>query len=479
MIIPEYSCYDGLGLAELVRRGEVSAQDLVDSALDVIQRLNPKLNCIVQQLPKYAKKQIAAGIPAGPFHGVPFLVKEFGMHFKGQKSSHGSRLGADITYDFDTELMLRCRAAGLVTIGTTTTPEMAFNASSEALQYGPSRNPWNPDHSVGGSSGGAGAAVGSGMVPIAHANDGGGSIRIPAACNGVVGMKPTRGRTPAGPANGLALWGLAVEFAETRTVRDSAALLDAVAGPDHGYFYAAQPPRKGFLAAAMTPPARLTIGVIDRLPGCRAVTAEVRGRLDDTVKLLESLGHRCEPVRLKYDSDSFNESTVKLWAATVGAGMEAFSQMTGRPINSKTTEAVTLATYRYAKTVNSIEMDRAMAVQNSVSRAAGEVMRKHDVLLTPGLTREVAKLGELDQNATGVDLLAWWDQIICNYSAFTALFNTTGQPAIMLPLWQSQAGLPLAMHFAGRLGDEETLYSLAGQLELALPWAKRKPPMYG
>lgn len=479
MIIKEYSHYDGLGLAELVRRGEVSVQDLVDSAFDVIQRHNPTINCVVQQLPKHAKKQIAAGVPAGPFRGVPFLVKEFGMHFKGQKSSHGSRLGADITYDFDTELQLRCNAAGLVTIGTTTTPEMAFNASSEALQYGATRNPWNLDHSVGGSSGGAGAAVGSGMVPIAHANDGGGSIRIPAACNGVVGMKPTRGRTPGGPHGGVLLWGLGVEFAETRSVRDSAALLDAVAGPDDGYFYVAEPPRRSFLAAAMTPPKALTIGVIDRMPGGRAISAEIRARLTDTVKLLESLGHRCEPVRLKYDSDSFNESTVKLWAATLGAGMEAFSQMTGRPINAQTTEAVTLATYHYAKTVNSMDMERAMVVQNDVSRTVGRVMRQYDVLLTPGLTREVAKLGDLDQNAKGVDLLAWWEQIISNYSAFTALFNTTGQPAIMLPLWQSKAGLPLAMHFAGRLGDEETLYSLAGQLEVALPWANRKPPIYG
>lgn len=479
MIFKEYGHYDGLGLAELVRRGEVSIQDLVDSAFDVIQRHNPKVNCVVQQLPKHAKKQIGAGIPAGPFRGVPFLIKEFGMHFKGQKSSHGSRLGADLSYDSDTELMRRCNAAGLVTIGTTTTPEMAFNASSEALQYGPTRNPWNLDHSVGGSSGGAGAAVGSGMVPIAHANDGGGSIRIPAACNGVVGMKPTRGRTPGGPDGGLSLWGLAVEFAETRSVRDSAALLDAVAGPDDGYFYVAEPPKRSFLAAAMTPPGALTIGVIDRLPGCRTISPEIRARLNDTVQLLESLGHRCEPVRLKYDSDSFNQSTVKLWAATLGAGMEAFSQMTGRPINAQTTEAVTLATYQYAKTVNSMDMERAMGVQNAVSRVVGQVMRRYDVLLTPGLAREVAQLGDLDQNASGVDLLAWWNQIVCNYSAFTALFNTTGQPAIMLPLWQSKAGLPLAMQFAGRLGDEETLYSLASQLETVLPWVNRKPQIYG
>ncbi len=478
MIIGEYGKYDGLGLAELVRRGEVSIQDLVDSAFDAISRINPSLNCVVQQLPKLATKDIKAGIPHGPFRGVPFLVKEFGMHFKGMKSSHGSRLGADITYPADTELMRRCRAAGLVTIGTTTTPEMAFNASSEALVYGPTHNPWNLAYSVGGSSGGSGAAVGSGIVPVAHANDGGGSIRIPAACNGVVGMKPTRGRTPAGPDNGIALWGLAVEFAETRSVRDSAALLDALAGPDDGYFYVAEPPRRSFLAAAMTPPKALRIGVVDRVPGGRRITRELRQRLDDTVALLEDLGHRCQVVRLDYDSDAFNESTIRLWAATLGSGMESFAAMTGRKIGPDTVEAVTLEVYRHAQSLTGMQMQEAMAVQNTVSRTVGMVMRDHDVLLTPGLARDVAKLGELDQNASGVTPLAWWAQIISDYSAFTALFNTTGQPAIMLPLWQAKSGLPLAMQFVGRLGDEETLYSLAGQLEQALPWAGRRPPVY-
>ena len=478
MIIPEYGNYDGLGLAELVRKREVSVQDLVDSAFDAINRLNPEINCVVQQLPAQARKEIRSGIGKGPFYGVPFLIKEFGMHYKGMVSSHGSRLGANIRYTSDSELMRRCRAAGLVTIGTTTTPEMAFNANSEALIYGSTRNPWNLDHSVGGSSGGAGAAVGCGMVPIAHANDGGGSIRIPAACNGVVGMKPSRGRTPTGPENGIFLWGLAAEFAETRSVRDSAALLDALAGPDDGYFYTAEPPRRGFLHAAMTAPAPLRIGVIDRLPGGRRISREIQARLADTCKVLEDLGHRCEPVQLKYDGAAFNESTVRLWAATLGGAMEAFAAMTGQKIGKDTTEAVTLATYRRAQALTGLQMQEAMGVQNSVSRLVGGVMRTCDVLLTPGLCREVSRLGELDQNDPSLDLLGWWDRMVTNYSTFTALFNTTGQPAIMLPLWQSRAGLPLAMQFAGRAGDEETLYSLSAQLEQALPWANRKPALY-
>jgi amidase len=478
MSIEQYSKYDGLGLAELVRRKEVTARELVDCALDAIERLNPELNCVVQTLRKEALAEIKRGLSPGPFCGVPFLVKEFGMHFKGMKTSAGSRLAAGVTFDADTELMTRMRQAGLVTVGTTTTPEMAFNASSEALVYGPTRNPWNTGHSVGGSSGGAGAAVASGIVPIAHANDGGGSIRIPAACNGVVGMKPSRGRTPTGPDAGIFLWGLAIEFVETRTVRDSAALLDAIAGPDDGYFYAAIPPRRSFLAAAMTPPEKLRIGIVDQLPGTARAKKEQLARLKDTCRLLEDLGHICEPVKIKYDAETFNESSIMLWAATLGFFMEQFAMMTGRKIGARTCEAVTLEVYRYAKNLNAMKMEWAMGVQNAVSRSVGAVMRDYDVLLTPGLGGEVAKLGVLNQNASGVGPMDWWHQMMYDYTQFTPLFNTTGQPAVMLPLWQSKAGLPIAMQFVGRLSDEETLYSLAAQLEQALPWADRRPPHY-
>jgi amidase len=478
MIIEQYSDYDGLGLAELVRRGEVSPRDLVDSAVDAIERLNPELNCVVQQLRDHALQEIRRGVPRGPFYGVPFLIKEFGMHFKGMKTAYGSRLAAGMVCPADTELMVRCRNAGLVTIGTTTTPELGFNASSEALVYGATHNPWNLAHSAGGSSGGSGAAVASGMVPIAHANDGGGSIRIPAACNGVVGMKPTRGRTPSGPDAGLFAWGLAVEHAETRSVRDSAALLDCTAGPDDGYFYCALPPKRSFLTAAMTPPLPLRIGVLDKLPGTARASAEYRARLADTVKLLEDLGHTCAPAGLNYDGEAFNESSIRLFATTLGHYLDVFASVTGRKIGPKTVEAVTLETYRYAQKMKATEMEWAMGAQNQVSRAVGQVMRKFDVLLTPGLGREVAKLGELNQNASGVSLMEWWRQMMHDYSQFTPLFNTTGQPAVTLPLWQSKAGLPIGMQFVGRLADEETLYSLAAQLEQALPWAARRPPVY-
>ncbi|WP_428417907.1 amidase [Methylibium sp.] len=478
MIISEYGKYDGLGLADLVRRKEVSPADLVDSAIDAIERLNPQVNCVVQKLRDHAMAEIRSGLPHGPFHGVPFLVKEFGMHFKGMTSSAGSRLAQGFRHEHDTVLMQRCRAAGLVTVGTTTLPEMAFNASTESLLYGPTRNPWNLGYSAGGSSGGAGAAVGSGMVPIAHANDGGGSIRIPAACNGVVGMKTSRGRTPGGPDFGLFLWGLAVEFVETRTVRDSAAMLDAVGSPDDGYFYTALAPKRSFLAAALTPPRPLRVGVIDQLPGTCEIARENRNRLADTCKLLESLGHVCEPLRIDYDSDAFNSSSIRLWATTLGHTMDVFARSTDREIGPDNTEAVTLNVYKFGQSLTAFDLEEAMSQQNVVCRQVASAMRGYDVLLTPGIARDVAKLGELDQNAANLDMQGWWDQIVRNYSAFTPLFNTTGQPAIMLPLWQAASGLPLAMQFVGHPGDEETLYSLAGQLEHALPWATRQPPIY-
>jgi amidase len=238
------------------------------------------------------------------------------------------------------------------------------------------------------------------------------------------------------------------------------------------------PPRRSFLAAAMTPPASLRIGVVDRLPGARATAAEQQARLADTAKLLEDLGHVCEPVQIDYDAEMFNESSIRLWAVTLTYFMDEFARITGREIGPETCEAVTREIYRFGHSVKAVELEKAMAQQNQISRIVGAVMRRYDVLLTPGLVRDVARLGEFDQNAKGVDMRAWWQLIFQNFSAFTPLFNTTGQPALMLPLWQAKSGLPLAMQFVGRSSDEETLYSLAGQLEQALPWSGRRPSHY-
>ena len=479
MIFNDYADFDGIGLANLIRQGTLSPEDLIETALDNISELNPHINCVVQKLPANAKKELKKAKPGAPFYGVPFLVKEFGMHFKGMQSQAGSRLGKGYIHPHDSELMKRCRHSGLITIGTTTTPEMAFNANTEAIVYGSTRNPWNLKYSVGGSSGGSAAAVAAGIVPIAHANDGGGSIRIPAACNGLVGMKPSRGRTPSGPDSGIFLWGLGIEFAVTRTVRDSAALLDAISGPDDGYFYTAEPPKKSFLHAAINPSEKtLRIGFLHQLPGTAPANKDVQQKLKKTIKLLREMGHICEPLKLKYDAEAFNESTIRLWAATLGFYIEHFAKSTNQKVSAKTVEAITLETYRYAKQLNAIEMEWAMNIQNNVSREVGRAMQKFDIIVTPGLGREISLLGELDQNKKGMGIAEWWKQLMFDYSQFTPLFNTTGQPAIMLPLHQSKSGLPMAIQFVGRLGDEETLYSLAGQLEQMLPWNNRKPPIH-
>ena len=461
-----------------MRRRDVSPLDLIDSAIDAMERVNGDINCVVQKLRDHALKEVKGGIPFGPFYGVPFLVKEFGMHFKGMKTSAGSRLADGITFDEDTELMRRFKQAGLVTVRTSTTPEMAFNVTCLSLMYGPTRNPWNRHHVVGGWSGGAGAAVASGMVPIAHANDGGESIQIPGACNGVVALKPTRRRTPTGPDMGILLWGLAVEFAVTRSVRDSAALPDAVAGPDDGYFYCAFTPKRSFLAAAMSAPPRLRIGVVEQLPGADKIDREIKERLTDTVKLLEGLGHNCESVQIKYDAEMFSESSMRLWAVTLTYFLDLFAGITGREIGRQTCEAVTREIYQFGHSLKALELEKAMSEQNQISRVVGAVMRQYDVLLTPGFLRDIARIGEFNQNAEGVDMRDWWQLMFQKFSAFTPLFNTTGQPALMLPLWQARSGLPLAMQFVGRLNDEETLFSLAIRLEQALPWSGRRPVHY-
>ena len=292
--LSEYSSYDGLGLAELVRKEEVTAQELTNAALEGIEKINPVLNCVNNVLADNAGKEISAGIADGPFKGVPFLIKEIVLHAADVPCNMGSKLADGFTLPHDTELMARYRKAGLVTVGTTPTPEFGYNATTEATFYGPTRNPWNTNHSPGGSSGGSGAAVAAGIVPVAHANDGGGSIRIPASCNGLVGLKPTRGRIPSGPDYGELLNGIAIEFALTRTVRDCAALLDAVAGPDTGCYGWPAPPELSYLSESAKQPGKLRIAWMGKAHSGVPVDAECLKTLQETVQLCHDLGHELE-----------------------------------------------------------------------------------------------------------------------------------------------------------------------------------------
>ncbi|MGG1660870.1 amidase [Brevibacillus sp. NRS-1366] len=474
MQFSQYSAYDGIGLAELVRQKEVTPRELKKAALEGIAKVNPKLNAIVHVLSEQADKEIDSGLPDGPFKGVPFLIKEIVLHASGVPSSMGSRLADGINFPYDSELMARFRKAGLVTVGTTTTPEFGYNATTESLLYGATRNPWNPAHSPGGSSGGSGAAVAAGIVPFAHANDGGGSIRIPASCNGLVGLKPTRGRVPTGPDYSEPLNGLGIEFALTRSVRDAAALLDAVAGPDTGCYTWAESPKRPFSDEISSPPQRLRIAWTAKPASGVRVDQECLDVLYETVKLCEELGHEMIEAAPEIDNDLHMLATLRIWAANVTNWINGVARALNRTPSEQNLESAILACYQFGQTITATEFLEALDIQNMVSRSVGRFFTEYDVLLSPTTARPPLPLGELNANALGIDAKQWTEQIF-TYAPFTNLFNTTGQPAISLPLGESSGGLPIGMQFAGRFADEATLLRLAAQLEQARPWKDKRP----
>lgn len=475
IILSEYCERDGLGLAELVGAGEVTPAELMEVALAGIERLDPQLNAVVTVLREQAAREVADGLPAGPFTGVPFVIKELVLHAAGVPVQMGSRLAQGLALPHDTELMARFRRAGLVTVATTATPEFGYNATTESVAHGPTRNPWDLGRSSGGSSGGSGAVVSAGITPLAHANDGGGSIRVPASCCGLVGLKPTRGRIPTGPDYGDPLSGLGVEFALTRSVRDAAALLDAVAGPDPGAPH--WPAGGDFASAARTPPGRLRIAWMARpLSGVLVDPSCIAG-LHDTVRLLESLGHELVEAAPIVDAEAFLMATKRVWAANTAHWMNGLSAALGRPISEETVEATSLACYRHGSELKATELLQALDIFVTISRSVGQFFTQYDAVLSPTLASPALPLGVLDANAPGLDAEAWTRQVF-EFTPFTALYNATGQPAISLPLATSPEGLPIGMQFAGRFADEATLLRLAAQLEMARPWHGRKPPVH-
>jgi amidase len=475
--LSDYTAHDGLGLAELVARKEVTPDELAAAAFEAVAKANPRINAVLHTIPKEAAIEIRAGLPRGPFTGVPFLIKEIVLHAKGVRCEMGSKLAQGYVPDADTELMARFRRAGLVLAGTTQTPEFGYNPTTETRAFGPVHNPWDLGRSPGGSSGGSGAAVAAGIVPVAHANDGGGSIRIPASCNGLVGLKPSRDRIPSGPDYGDLLCGLACEFALTRSVRDAAALLDAVAGPDLGAPGHPVPPARPYRELIGTPPGRLRIAWTATPASGAKVDPECEKAVHETVRLLEGLGHTLIEDRPRYDWDAFLENVNVIWGAFGVASIDFAAAMTGRKPGPDNLEAVTLASYEDGKRYSAIDLLNAMTHCNVVSRQVGAFFEKVDVLVTPTIARLPAPLGELNQNREGMTAMEWTRQIF-SYVPFTPVFNVTGQPAISLPLHWSAGGLPVGVQIAGRFGDEATLLCLAAQLEQARPWAARRPPIH-
>jgi amidase len=474
--IDEYTKLDGLDLAALVATREVSAEELLQTALAAIEKLNPTINAVCRTIPDGAAA-IAEGLPKGSFTGVPLLTKELIPHAKGVRCDFGSRLAEGLVAQHDSELMARFRRAGFVHCGTTNAPELGYSPTTENKLYGPVRNPWGLAHSAGGSSGGAAAAVASGIVPIAHASDGGGSIRIPASCNGLVGLKTSRDRVPAGPDTGDPLCGLAVEFVVSRSVRDSAAALDAVAGADPGATGMPVPPDRSFLETIATPPRRLRIAWTAYPTSGATPDPDSVAALEGAVALLQSLGHTVVEESPRFDWEEFLGQIHIIWTSSTNFMVDLLSMVMGRQPGPDTLEAVTLACYEDGKRYSAAQLIRAIEYGNGISRLYGAFFETIDILVTPTMGRPPALLGELNQDRAGLSAMDWTRQVF-SYSPFTPVFNTTGQPAISLPLYWTQSGLPLGVQFATKIGGEALLLQLAAEIEAAQPWAGRRPPVH-
>jgi amidase len=465
---------DATAQAGLVRRGEVSPVELVDAAIERIERLNPTINAVVTPMYEQARAAATGELPDGPFTGVPFLLKDLLACYRGVPMTAGSAFLRDFVPDHDSRLVARLRRAGLIILGKTNTPEFGLLPTCEPRLFGPSRNPWDTERTTGGSSGGSAAAVAAGLVPMAHGNDGGGSLRIPASCCGLFGLKPTRARNPLGPDFGDVMSGLVVEHALTRSVRDSAALLDATAGPDVGDPYCAPPPARPFLHEVGADPGRLriafTVGALTGTPVHPDCVAAVR----DAAALCAGLGHDVVEAAPAVDAESVSQAFTTLFLAGHAALVDGLARVTGRHPTPDQFEPPTWAMLEFGRQIGA---STYLLAVHALQRAARDVARfffDHDVWLTPTLGEPPVPLGTFDPAPENPlqGLIR-----VSAFMPFTPICNATGQPAMSVPLFWSADGLPIGTHFVGRFGDEATLFRLAAQLEQARPWAARRPPV--
>jgi amidase len=468
----EYESCDAIDLAHLVLSGHVTPLELLETAIERIEKLNPMLNAVVNPLYDQARQEIAQGLPEGPLQGVPFLLKDLGLFMKGIATTFGSRFFADFTPTQDSTLTRRYRQAGLVICGKTNVPEFGLTVTTEPQLFGPCRNPWDVQRTPGGSSGGTAAAVASGMVPAAHGSDGGGSIRIPAACCGLFGLKPTRARVPSGPVIGEGWAGMTADHVITRSVRDSAILLDIAAGPAPGDPYCAPPPPESFLDHVGRDPGRLNIAVSITPPTGAEVDPHCIAAVEAAAKLCESLGHRTQWATPAIDNRRFRKAVGTLISANVCATLDARARALGREATQQDVERVTWQTAKAGQKASAADYVRAVNTIHYVGRQVSEFFHTYDMLLTPVLVCPPVRLGFLDMMAG--DISEFIDRMN-RFFGFTNLFNATGQPAMSVPLFWAPEGLPIGVQFAGRFGDEAGLFRLAGQLESAQPWKDRRP----
>lgn len=472
----ELAGLDAVAQAELVRRKQVKPIELVDAAIERIERLNPEINAVVRPMFESARELARQEnlLPEGPFRGVPFLVKDLVAACAGVPLTGGCTFLKNYVPNHDSELVSRLRRAGLIIVGKTNTPELGLVCTTEPMLFGAAHNPWDLMRTTGGSSGGSCAAVASGMVAMAHANDGGGSIRIPASCCGVFGLKPTRGRNSLGPDVGDIMGGLAEEHAVTRSVRDSAVLLDATAGPAPGDPYWAQPPARPFAEETGANPGRLRIALILSSLAGTHLHEDCRCAAKDAAKLCADLGHEVDEEPLPVDGAIFTRAFMTVWAGGCATAIDGWSQVTGREPEEDLFEPFTWGFYQIGRQVSASDYALSLAALQGLSRQMAKFMLRYDVVLTPTLGRPPVPLGWFaSPPLDGLEAQARMAEFV----PFTPLANVTGQPAMSVPLYWNEENLPIGVHFIGRYGDEATLFRLAAQLEATRPWTNRRPPV--
>jgi amidase len=462
---------DAIAQAELVRRKQVKPIELVDAAIERIERLNPHLNAVVTPMYELARAAASGPLPDGPFSGVPFLLKDLTAAYGGVRVTSGSRFLRDYIAPADSELVVRYKRAGLIVLGKTNTPEFGLLPTTEPVLFGPTRNPWDTTRTSGGSSGGSAAAVASGMVPAAHGNDGGGSIRIPASCCGLFGLKTTRGRNP------LALdpSSLSVEHALTRSVRDSAALLDATQGAEPGDPYHAPPPARPYLEEVGAPPGRLRIAFsTTRLDGS-SLEPDCVAAVQNAANLCADLGHEVEEASPPVLHDLLTKVFTMIWEAGAAAQIDGTALLTGKIPTQDQFEPLTWALAQQGRGHTAPALLVGLGLLQIAARAVAKFHETYDIWLTSTLGEPPVPLGTFD-DSPGEPRRGF--ERALEFVPFTALQNATGQPAMSVPLYWNEQGLPIGTHFVGRYGDEATLFRLAAQLEQARPWAQRRPPVF-
>lgn len=484
---------DATGLSALVRSGDVTPPELVDAAIGRAEATSHDINAIAEKLFDRARDMARKVDRTLPFAGVPFAIKDLAMGIAGVPMHSGSRAPVFVP-DVNSSLVERQLAAGLIPIATSTTPEYGLRLVTESARFGVTRNPWNTGHATGGSSGGAAALVAAGVVPMAHASDGGGSIRVPAACCGLVGLKTSRGRTPVGPLFSETWFGFVVEHAVTRSVRDTALLLDLTHGPDDTAPYVARPPKGPFSAAAARDPGRLSIGVYRRSPLGLGISAETMQALDAAVALARESGHSVSEIDLPMIDRAFMGAFAKTVASSIAGLARLEAMRNGRSILGDV-ERATRVLARFGEVMSAGELYAGLERLHAASRALIDHTAPYDAVLMPVIAHPPVPVGGMD--AKGFDetienlldrlrltrllsIDALFSQLMDKSLWFThwpAIQNVTGQPAISMPVHVTAAGLPIGIQAAGRPGDEETLLSFAAQMEKLSGWTDRRAPL--